>query len=98
MGAGSHASQCPATYAQQLAEQEYQKCGDPHLVRELVPKHYHEFLHVFSKEALEHLSEHHPYNHAIEIMPEAKMFHLKVYPLSPNEQVELDKFNYREPG
>ena len=57
------------TYAQQLAEQEYQKCGDPHLVRELVPKHYHGFLHVFSKEALERLSEHHPTTMQLKLCP-----------------------------
>ena len=80
------------TYAQQFAEQEYQKCGDPHPVTELFPERCHEFLRVFSKEALECLPEHRPYDHAIELVPEAKMFHSKVYPLSLNKQVKLDKF------
>ena len=79
------------TYSQQLAEKEYQKkeiCP----VEEIVPNQYHEYLHVFSKEASERLPEHRPYDHAIELVPDARMFHSKVYPLSPSEQTELDKF------
>ena len=47
---------------------------------------------MFSKDTSKRLPEHGPYDHAIELVPEAKMFHSRVYPLSPNEQVELDKF------
>ena len=47
---------------------------------------------MFSKEASERLPEHGPYDHAIELVPDAKMFHSKVYPLLPSEQTELDKF------
>ena len=79
------------TYSQQLAEQEYQK-KEVRPVEEIVPRQYHEFLEVFSKEASERLPEHGPYDHAIELVPDAKMFHSKVYPLSPSEQIELDKF------
>ena len=79
------------TYSQQLAEKEYQKkeiCP----IKEIVPNQYHEYLRVFSKEASERLPEHGPYDHAIELVPDARMFHSKVYPLSPSEQTELDKF------
>ncbi|PIL36423.1 hypothetical protein GSI_00111 [Ganoderma sinense ZZ0214-1] len=79
------------TYSQQLAEQEYQK-KEIRPVEEIVPKQYHEYLRVFSKEASERLPDHGPYDHAIELVPDARMFHSKVYPLSPSEQVELDKF------
>ena len=79
------------TYSQQLAEQEYQK-KEVRPVEEIVPPQYHEYLRVFSKEASERLPEHGPYDHAIELIPDARMFHSKVYPLSPSEQVELDKF------
>ena len=79
------------TYSQQLAEQEYQK-KEVHPVEEIVLKQYHEFLEVFSKEASEHLPEHGPYDRAIELIPNAKMFHFKVYPLLPSEQTKLDKF------
>ena len=47
---------------------------------------------MFSKEASERLPGHGAYDHAIELVPDAKMFHSRVYPLSPNEQTELDKF------
>ena len=79
------------TYSQQLAEQEYQK-KEVRPIEQIVPKRYHEFLDVFSKEKAERLPDHRPYDHAIELVPDARMFHSKVYPLSPNEQVELDKF------
>ncbi|PIL30802.1 hypothetical protein GSI_06970 [Ganoderma sinense ZZ0214-1] len=79
------------TYSQQLAEQEYQK-KEIRPVEEIVPKQYHKYLRVFSKEASERLPDHGPYDHAIELVPDARMFHSKVYPLSPSEQVELDKF------
>ena len=79
------------TYSQQLAEQEYQK-KEVRPVEQIVPERYHQYLRVFSKDASERLPEHGPYDHAIELVPEAKMFHSRVYPLSPNEQVELDKF------
>ncbi len=49
-------------------------------------------MQVFSKKASEHLPEHGPYTYAIELVPDAKMFHSQVYPLSPSEQGELDKF------
>ncbi|PIL30819.1 hypothetical protein GSI_06987 [Ganoderma sinense ZZ0214-1] len=84
-------SRATYTYSQQLAEQEYQK-KEIRPVEEIVPKQYHEYLHVFSKEASERLPDHGPYDHAIELVPDARMFHSKVYPLSPSEQVELDKF------
>ena len=79
------------TYSQQLAEKEYQK-KEIRPVEEIVPNQYHEYLHVFSKEASERLPEHGPYDHAIELVSDARMFHSKVYPLSPSEQTELDKF------
>ncbi|PIL30445.1 hypothetical protein GSI_07144 [Ganoderma sinense ZZ0214-1] len=65
------------TYSQQLAEQEYQK-KEIRPVEEIVPKQYHEYLRVFSKEASERLPDHGPYDHAIELVPDARMFHSKV--------------------
>ncbi|PIL25062.1 hypothetical protein GSI_12951 [Ganoderma sinense ZZ0214-1] len=88
---GKEGKDATYTYSQQLAEQEYQK-KEIHLVEEIVPKQYHEYLCMFSKEASERLPDHGPYDHAIELVPDARMFHSKVYPLSPSEQVELDKF------
>ncbi len=62
------------TYSQQLTEQEYQK-KEVRLVEELVLECYYEYLQVFSKKASEHLPEHGSYDHAIKLVPDAKMFH-----------------------
>ena len=79
------------TYSQQLAEQEYAK-REVKPVEEMVPPEYHEHLKVFSEEAAGRMPASRPYDHAIELVPGARTFHSKLYPLSPNEQVELDKF------
>ena len=59
---------------------------------ELVPEQYRDFAKVFSEDESQRLPEHKPWDHAIELVPEAKGWKAKVYPLSHNEQVELDKF------
>ncbi|KAF9796282.1 hypothetical protein IEO21_11011 [Rhodonia placenta] len=74
-------------YSQLFAEEEIKKKVIK-TAEESVPKQYHEFLKVFSKEALEWLPERKPYDHAIKLVPG----YSKVYPLSNNEQEELDKF------
>ncbi|KAF9802722.1 hypothetical protein IEO21_09836 [Rhodonia placenta] len=79
------------TYSQLFAEEEIKKKVIK-TAEESVPKQYHEFLKVFSKKASEWLPKRKLYNHAIELMPGYSMFHSKVYPLSNNEQEELDKF------
>ncbi|KAF9796773.1 hypothetical protein IEO21_10957 [Rhodonia placenta] len=79
------------TYSQLFAEEEIKK-KVVKTTKESVPKQYHEFLKVFSKEASERLPKRKPYDHAIELVPGYSMFHSKVYPLSNNEQEELDKF------
>ena len=58
----------------------------------MVPPEYQNHLRVFSEEAAGRMPESRPYDHAIELVPGARTFHSKLYPLSPNEQVELDKF------
>lgn len=59
---------------------------------EMVPEYYRDFAKVFSDEESQRLPEHKPWDHTIELIPEAKGWHAKVYPLSKNEQEELDKF------
>ncbi len=61
-------------------------------VEEIVPSHYYKYLQVFSKQASKCLPEHGPYNHAMELVPKARMFHSRVYPVSISKQGELDKF------
>ena len=79
------------TYSQQLAEQEYKK-KEVRSIEEMVLPEYQNHLQVFSEEAAGRMPESRPYDHAIELVPGARTFHSKLYPLSPNEQVELDKF------
>ncbi|KAF9801832.1 hypothetical protein IEO21_10026 [Rhodonia placenta] len=79
------------TYSQLFAEEEIKK-KVVKTAEESVPKQYHKFLNVFSKEASEWLPERKPYDHVIELVPGYLTFHSKVYPLSNNEQEELDKF------
>jgi len=47
---------------------------------------------VFAKEDFDILLEHHKWDHVIELIPRAEPKSLKVYPLSPLEQAELDAF------
>lgn len=60
--------------------------------KDRIPKKYHRYLHLFSKAASNRLPKHKPYDHAIDLVKDAKMTRSKVYPLSPAEQKELDKF------
>src|SRR3979490_1630998 len=58
----------------------------------LVLKPYQEFKDVFSKEYFDQLPPHKPWDHAIELIPGTQPFSTKVYPMSPNEQKELEAF------
>ena len=59
----------------------------------MVPSHYHDYARVFLDEAASHLLQHQPWDHAIDLAPEAKAtWKAKIYPMSPNEQAELNKF------
>src|SRR5712664_4386711 len=60
---------------------------------QMVPEHYRDFKKVFSEEASQRLPEHQPWDHTIDIEPDAKMhWKVRTYPMSPKEQEELDKF------
>jgi hypothetical protein len=60
--------------------------------KELVPSYLHEFKEVFNKTAFDMLLERKKWNHAVELIPQAIPRTYKVYPLSLNEQKELDAF------
>ena len=47
---------------------------------------------MFSKDSFNALPDWKPWDHAIELIPDAKPTNCKVYPLSPPEQVQLDAF------
>ncbi len=60
---------------------------------EMVPEHYRSFRDLFSKESFDELPERRTWDHAIELVPNAKStLDCKVYPLNQNEQEQLDKF------
>lgn len=51
--------------------------------KEMVPEHYHSFCNLFSKENFDELPEQKPWDHAIELIPNAKStLDCKVYPLN----------------
>jgi len=59
----------------------------------MVPEPYRDFGKVFSESASERLPAHQPWDHAIELVPGApETMRTKVYPMSLNEQEELDRF------
>jgi len=57
-----------------------------------VSTHLHDFANVFLKEGFDKLSPHWEWDHAIKLVPGAKLRDCKVYPLSPGQQRELDTF------
>ncbi|SJL06746.1 uncharacterized protein ARMOST_10088 [Armillaria ostoyae] len=60
---------------------------------EMVPADYRSFRDLFSKENFDELPEWKPWDHAIELVPNAKStLDCKVYPLNRDEQEQLDKF------
>ncbi len=60
---------------------------------EMVPEHYHSFRDLFAKESFDELPERRTWDHAIELVPNAKStLDCKVYPLNRNKQEQLDKF------
>jgi hypothetical protein len=87
-----------ATMSQRLAEAHLRNTNPPPdssapaLPAEDIPHHLREFASVFSKESFDVLPESRPWDHAIELIPDAKAASCKVYPLSPVEQKEMDAF------
>jgi hypothetical protein len=61
-------------------------------VEELVPKTYHDYLSVFQKKESERMPKRKPWDHSIELKPGFVPKKSKVYPLSPQEQIEVDSF------
>ena len=61
-------------------------------VEEQVPKEFHEFLDVFSEEKAGRFPESRPWDHKIEMKDTFVPKSFKTYNLTPQEQVELDKF------
>ena len=84
--------QATATTSQRLAEAFTRNSAPPKSFHESVPSQFHDFEDVFSKLSFDALPDRKPWDHAIELEAGAKASSPKVYPLSPNEQTELDAF------
>ena len=57
-----------------------------------VPAHYRDFRDVFDEATFSTLPEHRPWDHAIELLPDAKPYCGKIYPMTLSEQEALDAF------
>jgi hypothetical protein len=80
------------TYSQQIAEKANRAKGI-RTFEEMVPEPYRDFAKVFSEEESHRLPKHQPWDHAIDLEPDATLhWKVKSYPMSPAEQVELDKW------
>ena len=80
-----------ATKAQELAEQAFKE-KKKKTFEEIVPAEYHEFRSVFAKESFNKLPPFRPWDHAIELKPGSEPVDCKIYPLSHDEQTQLDIF------
>ncbi|ESK80942.1 pro-pol protein, partial [Moniliophthora roreri MCA 2997] len=80
------------TYSAELAYEELKK-KEKQSMEEIVLAEFHRYQKVFSEEESHHLSEHKLYDHTIDLKPDAPVtIWSKVYPMSVNEQGELDQF------
>src|SRR6266545_6503658 len=77
--------------SQHLAEG-FRQNSQPAGGSEHVPPHLHDFSSVFSKDSFDELPQPKPWDHAVELVPDASPKSCKVYPLSVSEQKELDIF------
>ena len=80
------------TVSQKLAEKSQKDDSRKRTFEEIVPTRYHDYRAVFSKESFDQLPPRKPWDHAIELKPGSEPHRCKIYPLSPNEQEELDAF------
>jgi hypothetical protein len=77
--------------SQRLAEA-FHKNSETKSFRDSAPDYLHDFEDVFSKTSFDELPARKPWDHAIELIPDAQNKSCKVYPLSISEQEQLDKF------
>jgi hypothetical protein len=88
----SHFVRAASTVSQRLAEA-FTKNSPTKTFRDVVPDSLHDFEDVFSKESFDNLPERRKWDHAIELEKESDLpAARKVYPMSPEEQKELDGF------
>src|SRR3979490_1247666 len=86
-----HFVRAASTVSQCLAEA-FTKNSKATSFRDAVPSSLHEFEDIFSEGAFDHLPKRRKWDHAIELEREPSPGFRKVYPMSPEEQTELDVF------
>jgi transposase InsO family protein len=86
-----HFVRATQTVSQRLAEA-FARNSKPKNFRELVPSYLHDFEDVFSKESFDSLPERRKWDHAIELERDVDGASKKVYPMSMEEQAEMDAF------
>ena len=79
------------TIATELAAKENRK-KEEKTDKELIPKEYHEYLDVFSKEKAAQFPESRSWDDKIEVKKGFEPKSFRNYNLTPAEQLELDKF------
>src|SRR5271168_3969151 len=72
------------------AEENKKKEGIP--IKKLVPEEYHEYLDVFDEEMANRFTEQRSWDHKIEMNERFEPKSFKSYNLTPEEQIEQDKF------
>ena len=65
---------------------------DTRTIEEILLKHCHPYQDVFEKQVFDELPPGHPWDHAIELVKGAKASDCKIYPLSKEEQTQLEEF------
>ena len=65
---------------------------DTQTIEEILPKHCHPYQDVFKKQTFDKLPPRCPWDHAIELVEGAKALDCKIYPLSKEEQTQLEEF------
>ena len=83
--------QATSDVSQWLAEA-FHKNTKPKSFGESVPTHLHDFEDLFAKLSFDQLPDRKIWDHVIELIPDMKPANCKVYPITPNEQAELDEF------
>ena len=65
---------------------------DTRMMEEILPSYCLPYREVFEKKTFNELPPQHPWDHAIELVPGAKPLDCKIYPLSWDEQTQLEEF------
>ena len=65
---------------------------DTRTIEEILPKHCYLYRDVFEKQTFNKLLPRRPWDHAIELVKGAKALDCKIYPLSKDEQTQLEEF------